>query len=242
MEMMPCWPDGESRTVERGEGVRMERKFDEELKELSGMLMKMGSLAQTMIYKSIKALADRDRSLLKDVYTLEDSVNLLHVEIDDFCLKLLALRQPQAGDLRMVTAAIKINTDLERLGDQAVNIAQRTESLLERPAIKPLVDIPRESTIAQKMVNDSLDAFIKKDVKLAEDVLTRDDTIDDINNQVFRELLTYMMSDHTTIPIAFDLIFVSKNLERIADHATNIAEDVIFMVIGKDIRHHLAIK
>ncbi len=220
----------------------MERKFDEELKELSGMLMKMGSLAQTMIYKSIKALADRDRSLLKDVYTLEDSVNLLHVEIDDFCLKLLALRQPQAGDLRMVTAAIKINTDLERLGDQAVNIAQRTESLLERPAIKPLVDIPRESTIAQKMVNDSLDAFIKKDVKLAEDVLTRDDTIDDINNQVFRELLTYMMSDHTTIPIAFDLIFVSKNLERIADHATNIAEDVIFMVIGKDIRHHLSIK
>ncbi len=220
----------------------MERKFDEELKELSGMLIKMGSLAQTMIYKSIKALVDRDRSLLKDVYTLEDSVNLLHVEIDDFCLKLLALRQPQAGDLRMVTAAIKINTDLERLGDQAVNIAQRTESLLERPAIKPLVDIPRESTIAQKMVNDSLDAFIKKDVKLAEDVLTRDDTIDDINNQVFRELLTYMMSDHTTIPIAFDLIFVSKNLERIADHATNIAEDVIFMVIGKDIRHHLAIK
>ncbi len=206
------------------------------------MLMKMGSLAQTMIHKSIKALADRDRSLLKDVYTLEESVNVMHVEIDDFCLKLLALRQPQAGDLRMVTAAIKINTDLERLGDQAVNIAQRTESLLERPAIKPLVDIPRESTIAQKMVNDSLDAFIKKDVKLAEDVLTRDDTIDDINNQVFRELLTYMMSDHTTIPIAFDLIFVSKNLERIADHATNIAEDVIFMVIGKDIRHHLAIK
>ncbi len=220
----------------------MERKFDEELKELSGMLMKMGSLAQTMIHKSIKSLVDRDRSLLNEVYTLEESVNVLHVEIDDFCLKLLALRQPQAGDLRMVTAAIKINTDLERLGDQAVNIAQRTESLLERPAIKPLVDIPRESTIAQKMVNDSLDAFIKKDVKLAEDVLTRDDTIDDINNQVFRELLTYMMSDHTTIPIAFDLIFVSKNLERIADHATNIAEDVIFMVIGKDIRHHLAIK
>ncbi|MGB9734977.1 MAG: phosphate signaling complex protein PhoU [bacterium] len=220
----------------------MERKFDEELKELSGMLIKMGSLAQTMIHNSVKALVDRDKSLLKDVYTLEDSVNLMHIEIDDFCLKLLALRQPQAGDLRMVTAAIKINTDLERLGDQAVNIAQRTESLLERPAIKPLVDIPRESVIAQKMVNDSLEAFIKKDVKLAEDVLTRDDIIDDINNQVFRELLTYMMSDHTTIPIAFDLIFVSKNLERIADHATNIAEDVIFMVIGKDIRHHIAIK
>jgi phosphate transport system protein len=220
----------------------MERKFDEELKELSGMLVKMGSLAQTMIHNSIKALVDRDRAMLKDVYTLEDSVNLMHIEVDDFCLKLLALRQPQAGDLRMVTAAIKINTDLERLGDQAVNIAQRTEFLLERPIIKPLVDIPRESTIAQKMVNDSLEAFIKKDVKLAEDVLTRDDIIDDINNQVFRELLTYMMSDHTTIPIAFDLIFVSQNIERIADHATNIAEDVIFMVIGKDIRHHIAIK
>lgn len=220
----------------------MERKFDEELKELSGMLMKMGSLAQTMIHKSIKALVDRDMALLKDVYGLEEAVNSMHIEIDDFCLKLLALRQPQAGDLRMVTAAIKINTDLERLGDQAVNIAQRTESLLERPAIKPLVDIPRESTIAQKMVNDSLDAFIKKDVKLAEDVLTRDDTIDDINNQVFRELLTYMMSDHTTIPTAIDLIFVSKNLERIADHATNIAEDVIFMALGKDIRHHMFIK
>ncbi len=220
----------------------MERKFDEELKELSGMLIKMGSLAQTMIHKSIKALVDRDKVLLSEVYQLEESVNYMHVEIDDFCLKLLALRQPQAGDLRMITAAIKINTDLERLGDQAVNIAQRTESLLERPAIKPLVDIPRESTIAQKMVNDSLDAFIKKDVTLAEDVLTRDDTIDDINNQVFRELLTYMMSDHSTIPTAIDLIFVSKNLERIADHATNIAEDVIFMAIGKDIRHHLSIK
>jgi phosphate transport system protein len=220
----------------------MERKFDEELKELSGMLMKMGSLAQTMIHKSVKALVDRDMAQLKEVYELEESVNSMHIEIDDFCLKLLALRQPQAGDLRMVTAAIKINTDLERLGDQAVNIAQRAESLLERPAIKPFVDIPRESTIAQKMVNDSLDAFIKKDVKLAEDVLTRDDTIDDINNQVFRELLTYMMGDHTTIPTAIDLIFVSKNLERIADHATNIAEDVIFMALGKDIRHHMFIK
>ncbi|MCL4557472.1 MAG: phosphate signaling complex protein PhoU [Deltaproteobacteria bacterium] len=220
----------------------MERKFDEELKELSGMLVKMGSLAQTMIHKSVKALTDRDTAMLREVYGLEESVNAMHVEIDDFCLKLLALRQPQAGDLRMITGAIKINTDLERLGDQAVNIAQRTESLLERPVIKPLVDIPRESTIAQKMVSDSLDAFIRKDVKLAEDVLTRDDTIDDINNQIFRELLTYMMSDHTTIPTAIDLIFVSKNLERIADHATNIAEDVIFMVIGKDIRHHMAIK
>lgn len=220
----------------------MERKFDEELRELSSMLVKMGSLAQTMIHNAVKALVDRDKSLLQNVYSLEDSVNLMHIEVDDFCLKLLALRQPQAGDLRMITAAIKINTDLERLGDQAVNIAQRTESLLERPLIKPLVDIPRESTIAQKMVNDSLEAFIRKDVKLAEEVLTRDDIIDDINNQVFRELLTYMMSDHTTIPIAFDLIFVSKNLERIADHATNIAEDVIFMVIGKDIRHHIAIK
>ncbi|MCL4478422.1 MAG: phosphate signaling complex protein PhoU [Deltaproteobacteria bacterium] len=220
----------------------MERRFDEELKELSGMLIEMGSLAQTMIHKSIKALVDRDRAVLKEVYTLEETVNRMHIEIDDFCLKLLALRQPQAGDLRMVTAAIKINTDLERLGDQAVNIAQRTESLLERPAIKPLVDIPRESTIAQKMVSDSLDAFVKKDVSLAEDVLTRDDTIDDINNQIFRELLTYMMSDPTTIPTAIDLIFVSKNLERIADHATNIAEDVIFMVVGKDIRHHMNIK
>lgn len=220
----------------------MERRFDEELKELSGMLIDMGSLAQTMIHKSIKALVDRDRAVLKEVYTLEETVNRMHIEIDDFCLKLLALRQPQAGDLRMVTAAIKINTDLERLGDQSVNIAQRTESLLERPAIKPLVDIPRESTIAQKMVSDSLDAFVKKDVSLAEDVLTRDDTIDDINNQIFRELLTYMMSDPTTIPTAIDLIFVSKNLERIADHATNIAEDVIFMVVGKDIRHHMNIK
>ncbi len=220
----------------------MERRFDEELKELSGMLIEMGSLAQTMIHKSIKALVDRDRAVLKEVYTLEETVNRMHIEIDDFCLKLLALRQPQAGDLRMVTAAIKINTDLERLGDQSVNIAQRTESLLERPAIKPLVDIPRESTIAQKMVSDSLDAFVKKDVSLAEDVLTRDDTIDDINNQIFRELLTYMMSDPTTIPTAIDLIFVSKNLERIADHATNIAEDVIFMVVGKDIRHHMNIK
>ncbi len=220
----------------------MERKFDEELKELSGMLMKMGSIAQTMIHKSVKSLVDRDRSLFNEVLELEQSVNRMHIDVDDFCLRLLALRQPQAGDLRMITAAIKINTDLERLGDQAVNIIERTESLLERPVIKPLVDIPRESTIAQNMVNDSLDAFARKDVALAEDVLSRDDIIDDINNQVFRELLTYMMSESSTIPIALDLIFVSRHLERIADHATNIAEDVIFMVIGKDIRHHKYIK
>ena len=158
--------------------------------------------------------------------------------IDEMCLKLLALRQPMAVDLRFITSAMKIITDLERMGDQAINICERAASLIEEPQLKPYIDIPRIAEIVQSMVKDVLDAFVNRDSKLARSVCERDDMVDGLNSQVHRELLTYMMSDPKTIPLAVHLMIVSRCLERIADHATNIAEDVIFMVDARVIKHH----
>lgn len=217
----------------------MERHFDEELKTLKERILYMGSLIESMIHYAIKSLVERNNDLLKEVFKHEDEVNKLHIEIDDICLKLLALRQPIAVDLRFITAAMKINSDLERMGDQAINISQNTEDLLKQPQLKPLIDLPRMADIVKKMVKDSLDAFVKKEPELAKSVLTRDDEVDNLKDQIFRELLTYMMADPNNIERSLDLILISRNLERTADHATNIAEDVIFMVIGKDIRHHI---
>jgi len=169
----------------------------------------------------------------------EVKVNHLQIEIDELCLKLLALRQPMATDLRFITSAMKINAELERIGDLAVNIIQRAAVLIKQPQLKPLIDIPRMADITQKMVKDSLDAFINRDVNLARSVLTRDDEVDALKDQVFRELLTFMLGDQSTIPRALELILVSRHLERIGDHATNICEDVIYLVQGKDIRHHI---
>ena len=160
------------------------------------------------------------------------------MEIDDRCLRLLATQTPLAVDLRLITSAMKINADLERIGDQAVNIAESVLVLIPQPPLKPLIDIPRMATIAEKMIRDALDAFVKKDAELARDVLRRDDEVDELKDQVFRELLTYMMADPGTIQRALSLILISRNLERIADHATNIAEDVIFIAEAKDVRHH----
>ena len=168
---------------------------------------------------------------------METQVNQLHIEIDEACIELIALRQPAAADLRFIAAAMKINTDMERIGDQAINITQRTESLLAVPPVKPLIDIPRMADIAQEMLKASLDAFVNGDDELAYRTILRDDTVDQLKDQVFRELLTFMMADPTTIPRAMDLILVSRHIERIGDHATNICEDVIFMVKGKDVRH-----
>jgi phosphate transport system protein len=165
-------------------------------------------------------------------------VNDLQIEIDDRCLKLLALQQPMATDLRLITAAMKINSDLERIGDQAVNIAENAARVLAHPPLKPLLDLPRMAEIAERMTRDSLDAFVRRDPDLARDILARDDEVDQLKDQVFRVLLTYMMADPATIERALGLILVSRNLERIADHATNIAEDVIFLVEAKDVRHH----
>jgi len=214
----------------------MERHFEIELQALRDRLLTMGSLAETMIHKGIKALVDRDQSLVQAVLAHEEEMDLLCIEIDDRCFTQMALRQPMASDLRLLVASIKINSDLERIGDQAVSIALRARSLIGQPQLKPLIDIPRMASIVQEMVRASLDAFVAQDPDLARRVIDRDDEVDSLRDQVFRELLTYMMGDTTTISRALDLILISRNLERIADHSTNIAEDVIYIVRGEDVR------
>ncbi len=213
--------------------------FEEELNELKRKLVSMGGLVESMIHFSIKALVDRDTGLTKEVFAKEDEVNRLQMEIDDRCLKLIALYQPTATDLRFITAAMKINSDLERMGDQAINIAETSQDLLKYPPLKPLIDLPKMADIVKYMVKTSLDAFVKKDVETAKAILLKDDDVDALKDQMFRELLTYMISDATNITRAIDLILIARNLERIGDHATNIGEDIIFMVLGKDIRHHI---
>jgi len=220
----------------------MERHFDEELKNLKEKLLYMAGLAETMISDSVKALVEQKEDIIDQVYKNEDEINLLQIEIDDITIKMIALHQPAAVDLRFLVTAIKINSELERMGDQAINICQAAKELLKQPLLKPLIDIPRMAEIAGQMVKDSLDAFVQQDPKLAKSVCVRDDEVDDLKDQVFRELLTYMMSDPGTIQRAMDLILISRHLERIADHATNIGEEVIFMVQGKDIRHHITEK
>lgn len=216
----------------------MERHFDVDLQTLKERLLHMGSLAETMIHLAIKGLVDRSEVMAQDVYRHEKDVNKLHIEVDDRCIKMIALHQPTASDLRFIAAAMKINSDLERIGDQAVNVAETTHHILQESQLKPLIDVPRMAEISARMLKDALDAFVNKDENLARSVLVRDDEVDELKEQVFRELLTYMIADPATIKRAIALILVSRNLERIADHATNIAEDVIFMVLGKDIRHH----
>jgi phosphate transport system protein len=217
----------------------MARPFDEELKILKGKLMKMSCLAEESIALAVKGLKDRKEKLAKEVLKKEETINLLDIEIDELCLKLLARRQPMAVDLRLITSAMKITNELERIGDQAVNIAERSLELLKLPLLKPLIDIPRMADLAQGMVKDSINAFVNKDGNLAREVCERDDQVDKLNDQIFRELLTYMMQDTTTIRIAVDLVLVGRHLERISDHATNIGEDVYYLVKGKTIKHHI---
>ena len=214
----------------------MERHFEAELQELRERLLAMGSVAETMIHESTRALVSRDESLVQTVLQHEEEMDLFCIDIDDRAFTLLALHQPMASDLRFLVAAIKINSDLERIADQAVSIALRAQSLITQPEVKPLIDIPRMATLAQEMVRKSLDAFVRRDPELARSVIEADDAVDSLRDQVFRELLTYMMADTATIPRALALILVSRNLERIADHATNIAEDVIYIVRGVDVR------
>jgi phosphate transport system protein len=214
----------------------MERHFEADLQELRERLLTMGSVAETMIHKSVAALVSRQEALVQEVLAHEEEMDLLCIEIDDRCFTLLALQQPMASDLRFLVGAIKINSDLERIADQTVSIALRAQSLITQPEVKPLIDIPRMARLAQEMVRKSLDAFVERDAELARGVIDADDEVDSLRDQVFRELLTYMMADTATIPRALALILVSRNLERIADHATNIAEDVIYIVRGEDVR------
>jgi phosphate transport system protein len=217
----------------------MERLFDEELTKLKERLLRMAGLVEEAIERAIQALKEQREEPTDEVFRHEDAINALDVEIDETCLRLLALRQPMAGDLRFITSAMKIGVDLERMGDLAVNIAEQAIELAKLPLLKPLIDIPRMAKLAQAMVRDSLTAFINRDDALAQDVCCRDDAVDVLNHQIFRELLTYMTEDRATIPRAVGLMLVGRHLERIADHATNIGEDVIYMVRGKTIKHNI---
>jgi len=213
------------------------KQFEEELRLIKEKVLRLGGLVEEGIANSIKALVERDTQLAERTIENDHVVNGLEVEIDELCLKVLALRQPAASDLRLITTAIKIITDLERIGDMAVNVCERVLELNEEVPLKPYIDIPRMAEAAQRMLKESLDAFVNGDTDLATKVLVEDDFVDDLNRQIFRELLTFMMEDPNTISRAMKILFISKYLERIADHATNIAEMVVFMVKGKVIRH-----
>jgi phosphate transport system protein len=216
----------------------MERHFDEDLKVVKEKLLRMASLVEESVAQSIQGLKDEREDLPREVLRREDEVNRLDLEVDTLGLRLLALNQPMAVDLRFISAVLRIGRDLERMGDLSVNIAERTLDLIRLPRLKPLIDIPRMADAAQKMVRDSLTAFIERDANLAREICRRDDEVDQLNDQIFRELLTYMMQDPSSISRAVDLILIGRNLERIADHATNIAEDVIYFVEGRIIKHH----
>ena len=217
---------------------RVVRHFQEELEQLKRRLLEMGGLAEEEVRIAIKGLVDRDQTLIDRAIAGDGPVNAMHIEVDSRCFTLLALYQPMAADLRAVVAAVKINTDLERVGDLAVNIAEAAERYIQGAPVKRLIDIPRMAGIAQAMLRDALDAFVRHDLDLAQHVLDEDDKLDALKTQIFRELLTYMLQDPSTIEPALDLILISRHLERIGDHATNIAEDVIFMVSARDVRHH----
>jgi phosphate transport system protein len=218
----------------------MQRHFHDELEALKQTLLAMGGLVEDQIRRVMRALIERDDALAQEVIERDQQVNAYDVEVDETCVSLLALHQPAAGDLRFITTAMKIVTDLERIGDQAVNIAQRVLELNREPQLKPYIDLPRMAEKAQLMVKQSLDAFVARDTELARKVCAEDEEVDALKEQMFRELLTFMMEDARTIPRAIRLILISRFMERVADHATNIAEMVIYLVDAKMVRHTLA--
>ena len=214
-----------------------ETQLDRELRKLKNKLVDMAETAEAMIDQAIKELVDRDERFAAEVPEEEEELNRLHIKIDEQALALLATCQPVADDLRFIVAASKINSEIERIGDLAVNITQNTNVLLQRPQVKSLIDIPRMADLAGDMVRNSVKAFIEGDAELAQSVTLADDEVDNLRDQVIRELLTYMMSDPQSIEQALALILISRHLERIGDHATNIAEEVIYIVQGRDVRH-----
>jgi phosphate transport system protein len=214
-----------------------DKKYGEDLKKLHEDILYMGGLVEDQIQKAVSSLVDRDSALAETIIERDHEVNRLDVEIDDLCIQLLALHQPAARDLRFITTALKITTDLERIGDMAVNICERALELNEEPQLKPYIDIPRMARTSERMIRESLDAFVREDTDLALKVCKDDQEVDDLNSQIFRETISFMIEDPHTINRAMKISSISKYLERIADHATNIAEMVVFMVKGKSIRH-----
>ena len=216
----------------------MERHVDQELKDLNQDILKMGAFAEEAIYKSIEALKNRDKALAKSVIDNDNNIDQLELDIDEKCIDLIARYQPMAKDLRFITTGMKINTELERIADIAVDIAQRTLELVDKPLLKPLVDIPRLTSIAQNMVKTSIDAFVKGDIELAKKVMLSDPEADKLRNLIQKELVEdYMVKDCSTAPRAVQLLLIARFLERICDHTTNIAEDVIYMVQAEVVKH-----
>jgi phosphate transport system protein len=214
------------------------RHFVEELEQLKTKLLEMSSLVEAAIQRSISAVIHKDRSAAEEVFRNEARINDIEIEIDEFAINLLALQQPMAADLRLIVAALKINTDLERMGDLSVSIAQRARSLMEEPVIKPMIDIPHIAGLVQSMVRKALDAFVNRDADLARSVLASDDAVDSLRTACYHELVSFMEKDPQNIKQALDLLAITRNLERIADHSTIVAEDVLFLVKGVDVRHH----
>ena len=202
----------------------------------------MSALVESSIQRSISAVTQKDRNAAEEVFRTETRINAIEIEIDEFAINLLALQQPMAADLRLIVAALKINTDLERMGDLSVSIAERALSLIEGPVIKPMIDIPHIAGLVQSMVRKSLDAFVMRDPDLARSVLASDDAVDSLRTACYHELVSFMESDPQHIQQALHLLVVTRNLERIADHSTNIAEDVLFLVKGVDVRHHAEVR
>jgi phosphate transport system protein len=213
------------------------RHFHEQLQELLHKIVMMGSLAESMIHSAVRCLVERSEGPAADVFAREEEVNRLQLEVDEMAVRLTALQQPVAADVRFLFMASRIVTELERIADQAVNICQNAEHINSQPPLKSIVDVPMMAQVVQKMVRNSLTALSERNVGLAEQVLDEEKTADAFKDQIFRTLLTYMMADPATIQQALPLILVSRNLERVGDHATNIAEEVIYMVQGRDIRH-----
>jgi len=216
----------------------VERHFEQELNELKEQLLLMGGRAESIVRKSIESLRRSDSVLAQQVFDDDRAMDRQEIDVEERCLRLLALQQPLAGDLRFITAALKISNDLERVGDHAVNIAGGTVRLAGKPLLKPLVDIPRMADLAVGMLHESLDAFVRRDAESARRLVRRDDEVDDLNRQVFRELLSYMIEDPSTITRALELVLVARNLERVADLATNVAEEVVFITEARIIKHH----
>ena len=214
-----------------------DKQYEEELKALKEEILKMGGVVEEMITQSMKSLIDRDTNLARQVIGRDPEVNQMELTIDDLCLRHLALRQPAASDLRFITIGLRASKDLERMGDLAVNIAEQAVELNKEPQLKPYIDLPKMAQKTQNMVKSALDAFVQKNALLAKKVCETDDEVDDLNDRVFEELVVLMQNDSTSVTRAIRLILVARHLERIADHSTNIAEEVIFMVQGKDIRH-----
>lgn len=214
------------------------RHFEHELEQLKARLLEMSALVESAVYRSVQGVVEKNEEIAQHVIRNEARINQLEIEIDDMAISILALQAPMAADLRLVTAAIKINNDLERMGDLSASIAQSALALIKEPVIRPLIDIPHIAGLAQGMVRKALDAFVHRDAELARSVLASDDAVDNMRTASYHELISFMETNPQQIPQALHLLTVVRNLERIADHSTNIAEDVLFLVKGIDVRHH----